>query len=123
MANRVALARSWMLQALPGVECFRARSLTHSYPRHSHEGYAIGVIEEGVGGLFHRGTTSYIPSHHLVVMNPAEPHIGARAAIICLEAPDEARALLRQSIDRVQLRDERSHCRIAQRQPEPCNVG
>jgi AraC-like DNA-binding protein len=70
------LVRSWTPPALTGIECFRAQGVAHTYPRHSHEGYALGVIEEGVGGLFCRGATSFIPAGHVVVMNPGEAHTG-----------------------------------------------
>jgi len=53
--------------------------MTHRYGRHSHEAYAIGVFEEGVGGVDYRGTDDYIPAGDIVVMNPDEPHTGYTA--------------------------------------------
>jgi AraC-like DNA-binding protein len=70
---------SWELPSLPDIELFRAASLTHRYPRHSHEGYAIGVFEDGVGGTDYRGEVHYIPPGHVVAMNAGEAHTGFAA--------------------------------------------
>jgi len=69
----------WTSPALPGVECFRARALVHSYQRHSHESYAIGVIEDGIGGNSYRGSTHRHPPGTIVAMNPDEAHTGYAA--------------------------------------------
>src|SRR5437660_8363297 len=66
----------WTSPSLPGVECFRARALVHHYRRHSHESYAIGVIEDGVGGNSCRGSTHRHPPGTIVAMNPDEAHTG-----------------------------------------------
>src|SRR5882762_10698737 len=73
--DRAAL-KIWTIPALPGVECFRARALVHHYQRHSHESYAIGVIEDGVGGNSCRGSTHRHPPGTIVAMNPDEAHTG-----------------------------------------------
>lgn len=64
---------------MPAVECFRATQSTHRYGRHSHEGYAIGVIEVGVGGNRIRGSEQFFPAGNVVAMNPDEPHTGYAA--------------------------------------------
>jgi AraC-like DNA-binding protein len=74
-----AAPRIWTLPALPGVECFRAQALVHHYQRHSHESYAIGVIEDGVGGNSCRGSTHRHPPGTIVAMNPDEAHTGYAA--------------------------------------------
>jgi AraC-like DNA-binding protein len=74
-----AAPKIWTLPALPGVECFRARALVHHYQRHSHESYAIGVIEDGVGGNSCRGSTHRHPPGTIVAMNPDEAHTGYAA--------------------------------------------
>lgn len=43
------------LEWLYGIEFFQANFDDHLFGRHSHEGFAIGSIIEGVGGYFCRG--------------------------------------------------------------------
>ncbi len=59
-----------------GIECLQACAIFHHYGRHSHEAYAIGVIEAGVGGNDYRGSAHYLPAGGIVVMNPDEVHTG-----------------------------------------------
>jgi AraC-like DNA-binding protein len=68
--------KSWRVNGIDGVECFRARAITHHYGRHSHQGYAIGVIENGIGGLDIQGARRYIPAGNIVVINPGQVHTG-----------------------------------------------
>jgi len=70
------VSKIWTSPALPGVECFRARALVHHYQRHSHDSYAIGVIEDGIGGNSYRGSTHRHPPGTIVAMNPDEAHTG-----------------------------------------------
>ena len=70
---------SWRVAGLEGLECFRARAITHHYGRHSHEGYALGVIEAGIGGNHYRGGLHFIPAGQMVLMNPDEAHTGYAA--------------------------------------------
>lgn len=67
---------AWHLKAPAGVECFRATALGHSYGRHTHDAYAIGAFESGVGGNKHCGTTYYFTPGVVIAMNPDEPHTG-----------------------------------------------
>ena len=39
------LSRYWRVDGLSGVELLRADASTHRYARHSHEGYALGVVQ------------------------------------------------------------------------------
>src|SRR5258708_1871846 len=71
-----AAPKIWTSRSLPGVECFRAHALVHHYQRHSHESYAIGVIEDGIGGNSYRGSTHRHPPGTIVAMNPDEAHTG-----------------------------------------------
>jgi AraC-like DNA-binding protein len=77
--NRIEDVKSWEVAGLDGLECFRAQASKHHYGRHSHREYAIGVIEEGVGGNDYRGGVHYIPAGSIVVMNPDEVHTGFAA--------------------------------------------
>jgi hypothetical protein len=56
--NRSHLAGTshvWRIPHFSNLELLRGTSLTHSFPRHTHERYAIGVIEQGALGYFYRG--------------------------------------------------------------------
>jgi AraC-like DNA-binding protein len=75
-ANQASRVKSWRVKGINGVECFRARSIAHRYGRHSHRGYAFGVIESGTGGLDIRETKKYIPAGGIVVINPNQVHTG-----------------------------------------------
>jgi AraC-like DNA-binding protein len=70
---------SWMSTSVEGVECFRAVRTLHHYPRHSHDFYSIGVIEDGIGGYMCRGVTYEVPAGSMVVIHPDEVHTGYSA--------------------------------------------
>jgi AraC-like DNA-binding protein len=78
------LALSWTVEGLGGVACLRAVDLRHHYGRHSHDTYAIGVIEAGVGGNHCRGAEHYTPAGTIVAMNPGEAHTGYTAGDVPL---------------------------------------
>ncbi len=70
---------AWTIPALGGIECFRATALRQRYARHRHEGFAIGVFEDGVGGTEYRGALACIAPGQIVAMNPDEAHTGFAA--------------------------------------------
>lgn len=67
---------SWNVHGINGVECFRANNMIHHFRRHSHEGYTIGVIENGFGDNNYLGSVFHLASGKIVVMNPDEVHTG-----------------------------------------------
>ncbi len=67
----------WKPEGIEGVECFRTCKLRHQYSRHSHDAYAIGVIESGVGVNEYSNGTCYFPAGDIVVMNPDMAHTGS----------------------------------------------
>ncbi len=69
----------WRDGALGGLELLRAHYVTHSFAPHSHEGFALGVIESGVEIFRYRRATYAAPAGSLVVINPGEPHTGSAA--------------------------------------------
>ena len=73
------LAVTWLVDGLEGVVGLRANAMRHSYGRHSHEAYALGVIEAGVGGNRCRGADHFSNPGSIVVMNPGETHTGYSA--------------------------------------------
>ena len=66
----------WLIPALNHLELFRAEAIHHTYTRHSHSGYSIGIIEAGVGGNWYRGSTYLAPPKSIVFINPEEVHTG-----------------------------------------------
>ncbi|MEM9907817.1 MAG: AraC family transcriptional regulator [Cyanobacteria bacterium P01_D01_bin.44] len=69
----------WRISEFDNLELLRAESIYHSYARHAHPGYSIGIIESGVGGSYYRGNTYLAPPRSVVFMNPEEPHTGYSA--------------------------------------------
>ena len=67
---------SWNVRGINGLECFRAFNMIHQFRRHSHEGYTIGVIENGFGDNNYKGSVFHLSPGKIVVMNPDEVHTG-----------------------------------------------
>jgi AraC-like DNA-binding protein len=67
---------SWHVDNIKGLECFRACNMIHHFRRHSHEGYTIGIIENGFGDNHYRGSVFHLNPGKIVVMNPEEIHTG-----------------------------------------------
>lgn len=57
-------------------EVLRATYFTHSFARHTHDGFAIGVIERGGETFYYRGEIHAAPPGSIVVINPGEIHTG-----------------------------------------------
>jgi AraC-like DNA-binding protein len=69
-------SKFWHAQDIGNVELLRATYITHTFSRHVHEGFAIGVIERGAETFFYRGATHVAPAGTVVVINPGEVHTG-----------------------------------------------
>ncbi len=65
-----------LADATAGVEALRARFVRHSYDRHSHETYAIGMTECGSQSFRCRGAMHRTRPGALILFNPAEVHDG-----------------------------------------------
>lgn len=66
----------WQAQDIGAVDLLRATYFTHSFARHVHNGYAIGIIERGAETFYYRGATHVAPAGSVVVINPDEVHTG-----------------------------------------------
>jgi AraC-like DNA-binding protein len=62
------------------VELLRARYLTQCFAPHTHERYAIGVIERGAMGFFYRGENVVAAPGNINLVIPGEVHTGEAAA-------------------------------------------
>lgn len=69
----------WRDAALGGLELLRAHYVTHSFAPHSHDTFAIGVVEMGVERFHYRRAPVSAPSGSLIIINPGEPHTGSSA--------------------------------------------
>ncbi|GAC1428993.1 MAG: AraC family transcriptional regulator [Acidobacteriaceae bacterium] len=72
-------AKIWRAEDLGDLEMLHARYLTYSFAKHTHEGAAIGVIEDGAESFYYRGAIHTAPAGQIVVFNPNEPHTGQGA--------------------------------------------
>jgi AraC-like DNA-binding protein len=59
-----------------GLQLMQASFRTRSFARHSHEGYGIGVIEQGALGFYYRGENVVAPAGQINTVNPDEVHTG-----------------------------------------------
>ena len=69
----------WRLAHLPGVELLRAKYTTQVFSRHIHEGYALGVIEQGALAFSYRGGRLIAPAGSVNLVIPGEAHDGQAA--------------------------------------------
>lgn len=69
----------WCPEELGGLELLKATYITHSFAPHTHDGFAIGVIERGTEGFRYRGGMQYAPAGSVVLVNPGEVHTGHSA--------------------------------------------
>jgi AraC-like DNA-binding protein len=79
-ASRQEHVQFWRDPALQNLEVLQARYITHAFSRHTHEGYAIGVIEAGVETFSYRGSQHRAAAGSLVIIHPGEVHTGQAGA-------------------------------------------
>lgn len=70
------IAYSWSVPDIPHLECFRTAGFMHEYPRHSHSTWAIGVVDQGIGGIWYRGANQRGGPGEIIAINPGEVHTG-----------------------------------------------
>ncbi|HEX7735411.1 MAG TPA: AraC family transcriptional regulator [Ktedonobacteraceae bacterium] len=66
----------WRDSRLSNLELLRATFIKHAFAPHTHEGYAIGVIEKGAERFKYRKAVHVAPQGSIVVINPEEMHTG-----------------------------------------------
>jgi len=71
-------ARLLRLPDMRGLEVLEARFVTYSFDRHTHDTFAIGVIDEGAATLWSQGSTLVAPRGAALVVPPAQVHTGGR---------------------------------------------
>jgi AraC-like DNA-binding protein len=70
----------WRDLDLDNLELLRATYLTHTFAPHVHEGFAIGVVQQGATATNYRHTHYDIPAGTIIVINPGELHTGKAAS-------------------------------------------
>lgn len=71
--------KMWQSNEFGHLECLKANYVTHSFARHTHEGFAIGVVERGVEVFNYRGKLNRAEKGEIILINPAEVHDGSGA--------------------------------------------
>ncbi|ASP40837.1 AraC family transcriptional regulator [Bacterioplanes sanyensis] len=61
---------------LGGLELLRARYETRTFGKHSHEGFTIGVIEQGAQSFYRTGGQHIAPAGTVILVNADEVHDG-----------------------------------------------
>lgn len=69
----------WRSPQFADLELLHARFITHSFCRHTHDTYAIGVIQQGAEEFDYRGATHVATAGSVALINPGEPHDGHAA--------------------------------------------
>lgn len=69
-------ATFWRAPGRDAIELLRATYVTHTFGRHAHDGFAIGVIERGAERFHYRGAQHIAAAGSLVLIDPDEPHDG-----------------------------------------------
>jgi len=69
----------WRPPELGGVELLRAHYVTQNFARHTHDGYAVGIIERGAMEFYYRGENVVAPHGQVNLVVPGEIHTGHAA--------------------------------------------
>src|ERR1700730_705909 len=72
-------AKFWRDTTLSNLELLRATYVTHTFAPHTHEGYVIGVVEQGAEQFQYRRKKHVAPTGSIVLINPGEMHTGSSA--------------------------------------------
>ncbi|WP_227635512.1 AraC family ligand binding domain-containing protein, partial [Klebsiella pneumoniae] len=67
------------LRELGGLELLKAHYHQTQFSKHTHEGYCIGVIEEGAQSFFRTGQLHVAPKGDIIFVNADEIHTGSSA--------------------------------------------
>ncbi len=69
----------WRIPDLGNLELLRAENVTQFFPKHTHERYAVGVLERGALGFFYRGENVVAAAGDVNLCVPGEVHTGQPA--------------------------------------------
>ena len=69
----------WRTKELGTVDLLHATYVTQTFPRHSHDGFAVGIIEQGALAFYYRGENVVASAGAINLANPGEAHTGQAA--------------------------------------------
>jgi AraC-like DNA-binding protein len=69
-------AKYWHVAEFDHLELLKATFVKHTFARHIHDTYAIGMIEDGVEGFYYRHENHIAVKGRVVMINPGEIHTG-----------------------------------------------
>ncbi|WP_070969554.1 AraC family transcriptional regulator [Vibrio sonorensis] len=72
-------ARFQIASELGGLELLDASYKNQNFSRHSHEGYTVGVIEQGAQQFYRTGGNHVAPQDSIILVNADEVHSGQTA--------------------------------------------
>ena len=75
-SGNIEIARFSRASDLGNLEFLHATFITHSFPKHTHETFALGVIEQGVQATYYNGSTHIATPGDICLVNPGEVHTG-----------------------------------------------
>jgi AraC-like DNA-binding protein len=73
-------SRYYRLHEFESVEALHAHFVSHRYPRHVHDYFVVGLVENGAQSYWYRGAHHITPAGQIFLVNPDEPHTGEAAA-------------------------------------------
>ncbi|OTG83427.1 AraC family transcriptional regulator [Acinetobacter sp. ANC 5054] len=69
----------WHVQELGGLELLKASYHETEFSKHTHEGYCIGLIDEGAQSFLRTGHQHIAPKGDIILVNADEVHTGSSA--------------------------------------------
>ncbi|SPL71772.1 AraC family transcriptional regulator [Acinetobacter stercoris] len=79
MQNTIEHVDFLHLQELGGLELLKAHYHQKQFSKHVHEGYCIGVIEDGAQSFYRTGSLHIAPKGDIILVNADEIHTGSSA--------------------------------------------
>jgi hypothetical protein len=73
-----------MSRTASGVELLHARYVRRTFPRHFHDEYILGVMEEGSEVLEVENRTFTAVADRIPILNPGQVHAPAGGARVCV---------------------------------------
>ena len=70
----------WHSKEIGDVDLMHATYVTQSFPRHTHEGFGVGIVERGALGFYYRGENVIALPRVINLVNPGEAHTGHAAS-------------------------------------------
>ena len=68
--------RFWRDPALPGLEIRHTHASGFAFPRHTHETYSVGVVEQGGSYVFNQGVGPRVLAGQTMLLAPGRVHAG-----------------------------------------------